>query len=179
MVKIKHIMITAGGTAEAIDGVRKISNTSTGSLAACIYEALAEYIAEGLGASGKREPEFIVHYVVSETAVMPEENVNLPIKFYIVTDVESVESVLEKLLADYKIDYIIHSMAVSDFTKGYLIEQEELICELAETLEKALNDNEKSLSEEQLKEYIGNVLKNPKRILNASSKVSSKAELML
>ncbi|NLV86632.1 MAG: hypothetical protein GX025_05370, partial [Clostridiales bacterium] len=42
-----------------------------------------------------------------------------------------------------------------------------------------LNDNEKSLSEEQLKEYIGNVLKNPKRILNASSKVSSKAELML
>jgi len=175
-------MITAGGTVEAIDSVRQISNTSTGNLGAFIYEALAEYIAGRTEASGKddkSDSELMVHYVVSETAVRPEAKENLPIVFYPVSDVKSVESVLEKLLTKYKIGYVIHSMAVSDFTKGYLIEQEELVCELAETLESVLNDNRESLSGAKLKECIGDVIKSPKHILDASAKVSSQAELML
>lgn len=162
-----------------IDGVRQICNTSTGSLGACIYEALAEYFAAGADAFDKSNSEFMVHYVVSKTAVWPEVKENLPILFYTVSDVRSVESVLEKLLIEYKISYAVHGMAVSDFTKGYLIEQEELICELADALDKALNDDRKGLSGEMLKEYIGDILRNPKCVLDASSKVSSKAELMV
>ena len=175
-------MITAGGTVEAIDSVRQISNTSTGNLGAHIYEALAEYIATRTKASDKDDKsdlEFMVHYVVSETAVRPEVQEKLPIVFYPVRDVKSVESAIETLLINYKIDYVIHSMAVSDFTKGYLIEQEELVCELVEKLESTLIDERKNLSGAELRECIRAVLKSPERILDAATKVSSKAELML
>ncbi|HBE05638.1 MAG TPA: hypothetical protein DCY85_04025 [Firmicutes bacterium] len=185
MITIIHIMITAGGTVEAIDSVRQISNTSTGRLGACIYEALTEHLVAGRDASGRSDKSakgdsgFMVHYVVSETAVRPETNENLPIVFYPVSDVKSVESAVETLMINCKIDYVIHSMAVSDFTKGYLIEQEELVCELAETLGRALNESPTGLSGAKLKEYIGDVIKSPEHILDASTKVSSQAELML
>ena len=145
---MKHILITAGGTTEAIDGVRQISNTSTGSLCAHIYEALATFAAVNSGPD-KSSPEFRVHYVVSEKAMRPEVKDNLLITFYPVTDVKSVEAALVKLMAEYEIGYVIHGMAVSDFTKDYLIERESLIDELSDTLEKALDENHEKLTGEK------------------------------
>jgi phosphopantothenate-cysteine ligase len=169
---IKQILITAGGTIETIDGVRQISNTSTGSLCACIYEALADI-------SEEYSHGFAVHYVVSKTAVRPEIRDNLPISFYPVTDVKSVETVLEKLLAENNIDYVIHGMAVSDFTKDYVIEKGDLVCELAQVLEKALDENKDMLNGERLRALIQNVLEHPERRLDVTTKVRSKADLML
>ncbi len=174
MSKIEHILITAGGTIEAIDGVRQISNTSTGSLSACIYEALADYCSNAKSAS-----EFMVHYVVSEKAMRPDAKENLPVTFYPVTDVKSVEAVLDRLMTEYKIGYVIHGMAVSDFTKDYLIEREALICELADTLKNAFDESPQNLSTENLREQIRVTLNHPKHSLDASAKVASKADLML
>lgn len=177
-MKIKHIIITAGGTIESIDAVRQISNTSTGNLCSCIYGALAEYLtAKTINPEGNSG--FMVHYVVSATSIRPEEKKGLPISFYTVTDVKSVESVLEKLLTEYKIDYVIHGMAVSDFTKGYLIERDTLTAELADALGKIPINDRESFSPENLKKLIGRIIENPAGKLDPSVKVSSQSELLL
>ncbi len=178
MSKIKHILITAGGTCEAIDGVRQISNTSTGSLCAHIYEALAGF-ADACSGPDKSSPKFRVHYVVSEKALRPAVKESLPVTFYPVTDVKSVEAVLDKLMTDYEIGYVIHGMAVSDFTKDYLIERESLIDELSDTLEKALVENHEKLTGKNIRELIEATLHCPVRKLDVSSKVASKADLVL
>ena len=173
---MEHILITAGGTIESIDSVRKISNTSTGSLCACVYAALADYLNTAADTPELCGRGFQVHYVVSETAMRPEVRESLPITFYPVTDVKSVEDVLCRLMAVYSIGYVIHGMAVSDFTKDYLIEREELVRELADTLERA---NRENLSGDALEALIRAVLEHPKCQLDASSKVRSTADLML
>jgi phosphopantothenate-cysteine ligase len=173
---IKHILISAGGTAESIDGVRKISNTSTGSLCVCIYEALADYLVAAADTPEHRGCGLQVHYVVSETAVRPEIRKDLPITFYPVTDVKSVEATLCRLMTEYSIGYVIHGMAVSDFTKDYLIEREELVCELAETIEKA---NRENLAGDALRALLRAVFEHPERRLDVSAKVRSTADLML
>jgi phosphopantothenate-cysteine ligase len=174
-----QIIITAGGTTESIDGVRKISNTSTGGLCACIYEALADYVAAGAGAPDRQSREFTVHYVVSETAVCPKVREDLPIAFYPVTDVKSTEAVLEKLMTENSIGYAVHGMAVSDFTKDYLIEREKLVWELTDTLERAFDENKGDLNGEKLSALIRDVLSHPERPLDVSAKVRSGADLML
>lgn len=174
---IVHIVMTAGGTSEPIDGVRKISNTSTGSLSACIYEALADYIgahAAELGAGTGEAPAFLVHYVVSATAVRPEARGDLPIVFYPVTDVKSTEVALEALLTEHKVSYVIHAMAVSDFTRGYLIEREVLADELAAAAAKC-----SAGGQEALRETIARVLAHPAGALRPEAKVGSGSELML
>jgi phosphopantothenate-cysteine ligase len=137
-----HIVITAGGTSEPIDGVRKISNTSTGGLCACIYEALSDRIGAQAAERGKAggSPAFRVHYVAAATAVRPEERENLPVSFYPVTDVGSVCSVLEALMKRYEIGCVIHGMAVSDFKKEYLIRRDTLAEELARAVVEAVDD---------------------------------------
>lgn len=173
----KHIIITAGGTIEAIDSVRQISNTSTGSLCACIYDALAEYLDKGSVSSGDCGPEYQVHYIVSATAIRPKANETLPITFYEVTDVKSVESILNRLMGNYKIAYAIHGMAVSDFTKGYLIEPEALACELSDAVINAIEDGK--TSSEELCELLKKIMDKPANALNTNDKVSSESELFL
>lgn len=175
MIGIKHILITAGGTAEAIDGVRQISNISTGKLCALIYEALSEYLAARTDAINIMSPGYMVHYVVSGVAVRPEKKENLPISFYTVTDVKSVETVLNKLLKEHQIAYAVHGMAVSDFTKDYLIEREELVRELA----RALENNVEKLAGEKLRMLIRSVIESPAQTLDTTKKVHSDTELML
>lgn len=176
MRTIEHILITAGGTVESIDEVRKISNTSTGKLCACIYEALADYVTETAEMAGEANRKFLVHYVVSETAVRPQIREGLPIVFYPVMDVRSVERMLEKVMSEYDIQYVIHGMAVSDFTKDYIIEREALVCELADTLEQA---SPKERSGDALRALLRQVLGAPVRQMDASAKVRSDTDLML
>ena len=174
---MEELLITAGGTVESIDGVRQIKNTSTGRLCADIYEALADVVSEP-DTSGARRA-FKVHYVVSETASRPAARDNLPISFYPVTDVKSVESVLENLMTDHNIRYVIHGMAVSDFTKDYLIERDTLVAELAEALNKAFGTDAANPTGRKLEEVLHSVLDRPARQLEGSGKVRSNADLIL
>lgn len=166
----KHIVITAGGTIEPIDSVRNIQNTSTGSLCACIYEALASKM-DGWGS------RYMVHYVVSETAVLPVPHKNLPVTFYPVTDVKSVERVFDGLLSQNHVEYIVHGMAVSDYTKNYLIGEEDLVSELAKAM--VLVSQKFDGSEDKLKELVRGILKSPVNKMDTSKKVPSKSDLIL
>jgi len=178
---VTHIIITAGGTSEPIDGVRRISNTSTGRLCACIYEALSDHIGAHAAQPGRRddkEPGYTVHYVVSATAVRPEPRENLPVFFYPVSDVESVLSALKELTEKYEIAYVIHAMAVSDFTRGYLIEREVLVGELAAAVERALAEGRERRTD-AVRNSIAQVMAHPAGALAPQAKASSRSELIL
>lgn len=180
MRDITHIVMTAGGTSEPIDGVRRISNCSTGTLCACIYEALSDYIgthAEKLKQASGEAPDFMVHYVLSSTAVRPAVRENLPISFYPVRDVASVMAMLETLMTRYKVGYVIHGMAVSDFTKGYLAERDALADELAAAVEKTLENGR--LDPSALRKTVAKILRHPRCAMDAKTKVSSRSELIL
>lgn len=171
MIVIKNIVITAGGTSEPIDGVRRISNTSTGSLCAHIYEALSGYLVKN-GAAGN---EYTVHYVAPSNALKPVESPRLPIVFHTVTDVASTVSALRELAEKTNIDYFIHGMAVSDFTKGYLIEKDTLIDKLTARIEEAVSAGMRG----SLRETVASVIDAPDGALRSSRKLSSRSELVL
>jgi len=101
------ILITAGGTSEKIDEVRRITNTGTGATGALI----AEEFCAALG------PAAQIIYLCSENAVRPRaEHFNgASISIELANDVHSLIAAIKTLCAETKFDIIVHSMAVSDF----------------------------------------------------------------
>ncbi len=94
----QKILITSGGTIEAIDNVRAITNTSTGATGAKLAETLSE-----LG--------FAIDFVSAAKSKKPNCEYNA-IEF---TDFKSLEQALNSLnLSEYKA--IIHTAAVSDYS---------------------------------------------------------------
>ncbi len=103
------ILITSGGTSEAIDRVRSITNHSTGQLGKIIAET---FLKAG----------FEVSLVTTKTAVRPVAQPHLTI--YEITNVASLEKTLKGLVQTH--DVLIHSMAVSDYTPVYMTGIEEV-----------------------------------------------------
>lgn len=103
------ILITSGGTTEAIDSVRGITNHSTG--------ALGKAIAETFLNQGHQ-----VTLVTTDQALKPEPNSDLTIS--IVSNVASLLETLEPLVKTH--DVLIHSMAVSDYSPVYMTDIDEL-----------------------------------------------------
>ena len=102
---MQKIIITAGGTSEKIDNVRKITNSGTGKLGLAIANHLA-----------KRD--VMIYYVCSKNAVRPSNIVN--VKVIEIEGTKDLKQTIETLLTTEKIDYFIHSMAVSDYTTDYV-----------------------------------------------------------
>jgi len=94
------ILVTAGGTSEKVDDVRRITNSGTGRLGAKIADA---FLAGGR--------ECAVTYICSENAVRPEHDADVRV----CDDVDSVKEAVEKACAENKYDVMIHSMAISDY----------------------------------------------------------------
>ncbi|MGT2950186.1 phosphopantothenate--cysteine ligase [Streptococcus cuniculi] len=103
------ILITSGGTSEAIDQVRSITNHATGSLGKIMAE---KYLAK----------ELEVTLVTTKTAVKPEPQLGLTIVE--ITDVASLMETLEQLVPKH--DVMIHSMAVSDYSPVYMTSLDEV-----------------------------------------------------
>ncbi|MBF0818860.1 phosphopantothenate--cysteine ligase [Streptococcus acidominimus] len=97
------ILITSGGTSEAIDSVRSITNQATGSLGKIIVE---KCLAAQLD----------VTLVTTKTAVKPQYQEGLTIVE--ITDVANLLATLEELVPLH--DVMIHSMAVSDYSPVYM-----------------------------------------------------------
>lgn len=93
------VLITSGGTREAIDGVRFITNTSTGRTGASI----ADYFS----AKGHR-----VTLVSAQESIQPE----LPVQKVSFVSFADLQRSLENLLKNNHFDAVIHAAAVSDFT---------------------------------------------------------------
>lgn len=103
------ILVTSGGTSEAIDRVRSITNHSTGHLGLVITEALIKAGHE-------------VCLITTSQAVRPASHPNLKI-----IEIKNTLDLLEemrKLVKDYQV--LIHSMAVSDYTPVYMTSIDEV-----------------------------------------------------
>jgi len=94
------ILISAGGTSEKIDDVRRITNSGTGRLGAKIAEAFAASC-----------PGCSITYICSENAVRPEHSGNERV----CGDVNDVMEAVRQACAETAFDVIVHSMAISDY----------------------------------------------------------------
>ena len=97
------ILVTSGGTSEAIDSVRSITNHSSGRLGKVITETLLE--------AGHQ-----VCLITTSQAVKPSPHQSLTI-IEIKNTADLLQTMKDKIM-DYQI--LIHSMAVSDYTPIYM-----------------------------------------------------------
>ena len=140
------ILVTSGGTSEAIDRVRSITNHSTGHLGLVITEALIKAGHE-------------VCLITTSQAVKPASHPNLKI-----IEIKNTLDLLEEmrnLVKDYQV--LIHSMAVSDYTPVYMtsIDEVQASPDLSEFLTKHNTETKISSKEEA---QILFLKKNPKII---------------
>src|SRR5665648_937108 len=108
------VIITAGGTTEKIDDVRSITNLSTGRLGNAIARSVLRNFGE------KLEKLYYIH----GTRAMPPSGAK--VVSISIGGVSDLENVLKKILEKEKIDAVIHSMAVSDYTVKELTTLEDL-----------------------------------------------------
>lgn len=153
-----NILITAGGTKEAIDQVRHITNMSSGSLG---REILTK---------AQLEPSIEKIYFLSPKTAFPSNDRVMSKTHLIQTEsVEDLQNNLQNILTTEKIDAVIHSMAVSDFTTAGVFTNEDL----ASYLNVEMGNKEVSY------ELILNLLnKIDEYKIDNSSKISSKSEHM-
>lgn len=108
---MKKIVITAGGTSEKIDNVRKITNYSSGKTGKAIAD---EFL--------KDENTFI-YYICTKDAARPTSD---RVKIIEVEGTMELKTAVEMVLITDSIDYFIHSMAVSDYMKDYVTTVEKI-----------------------------------------------------
>ena len=140
------ILVTSGGTSEAIDRVRSITNHSTGHLGLVITEALIKAGHE-------------VCLITTSHAIKPASHPNLKI-----IEIKNTLDLLEEmrnLVKDYQV--LTHSMAVSDYTPVYMTSIDEVKAsqDLSEFLTKHNTETKISSKEEA---QILFLKKNPKII---------------
>ena len=114
------ILVTSGGTSEAIDSVRSITNHSTGRLGRIITETLLTAGHE-------------VCLMTTKRAVKPEPHPNLSIRE--INNTKDLLLEMQEHVQDYQV--LIHSMAVSDYTPVYMTGLEEV--QASSNLEEFLN----------------------------------------
>lgn len=103
------ILVTSGGTSEAIDSVRSITNHSTG--------RLGKIITETLLAAGHE-----ICLITTKRTVKPEAHPNLSIRE--INNTNDLLLEMKEQIPNYQI--LIHSMAVSDYTPVYMTGLEEV-----------------------------------------------------
>lgn len=132
-----NILITAGGTSEYIDSVRKITNTSTGRLSSLIYTSLLESSIKSLE----------IDYIKTPEAITPKIN-NKNTLVHQITNTSDLEKCINGLATKKTYDVIIHCMAVSDFYVDKACEITSLVSQIdqlrqevsAQSFKKALTD---------------------------------------
>lgn len=106
------MIITAGGTSEKIDNVRKITNSSTGKLGFTIACEILSTI-----------DDIQLYYICSKDSYRP---IDKRVKVIEVDGTAHLKSTVEELLTSERIDYFIHSMAVSDYTTDFVTNIEKI-----------------------------------------------------
>jgi len=144
------IIITAGGTSERIDNVRKITNSSSGKLGMTIANEILR---------GHEKELDKLYYICAKDSFKPNHK---KIKIIEIGGTLDLKREVEKLLIKEKIDYFIHSMAVSDYMVNYVSNASLL----AESIKKSRNTE------------IAEVIKNNKNVVGGS-KISSYEDNLL
>lgn len=156
-----NVLITAGGTSEYIDAVRRITNTSTGRLATHIYKHFMMHNNE--------EEQVYVHYVKSRDAMLPDMIDSSRTTVYTIDDTKSLEQCVRKIAKSETVDVIIHCMAVSDFYVDKVKTMEQWIHELATIDFKGSIEDRKAQIRDRLE----------KEEVRTVEKLSSKDDIML
>lgn len=102
---MKNIVITAGGTSEKIDNVRKITNYSSGKTGMTIAN---EFL---------KQDDTFIYYICTKDASRP---VSERVKIIEIEGTMELKEAVENILTTKSIDCFIHSMAVSDYMKDYV-----------------------------------------------------------
>lgn len=165
---MKKIVITAGGTSEKIDNVRKITNSSSGKLGLTIANHLL-----------KENDDLIIYYVCSKNSLRPLDK---RIKVIEIDDTINLKKEIENLLLNEKIDYFIHSMAVSDYMTDYVTTIERIKASIKNTsnLEEAFSNIE-IITENKISSYEDNlviVLKQTPKIISIIKDLSPQTYLV-
>ncbi|MDR1567375.1 MAG: phosphopantothenate--cysteine ligase [Streptococcaceae bacterium] len=141
------VIVTSGGTSEAIDSVRKITNQSTGTLGKIIAEQLLE-------------AGYLVTLVTTKNAVKPVRHINLEIKL-----IEATADLAQVLEVEVpKHDAIVHAMAVSDYQPVVMLPIEDFKSKLSamEDLQLLSNQDKKVSSKAETQVIV--LKKTPKLI---------------
>jgi len=110
-----NIIITAGGTEEKIDEVRKITNMSTGALGAVIAEEILSMWDKENWQDLSNEN--VIFYICNKKSVKPQYPAHMKnhIKIIETTDTNSVQEAIQGIPSKENISMFIHSMAISDY----------------------------------------------------------------
>ena len=103
---MKKFIITAGGTSEKIDNVRKITNSSSGKLGCIIANTILEEI-----------DDVRIYYICSRNSIRPKDD---RVEVIEVDGVLDLKNKVKFLLKNDNIDFFVHSMAVSDYMTDYI-----------------------------------------------------------
>lgn len=150
------VVITAGGTSEKIDNVRKITNSSTGKLGLCIANEFLKTIKD-----------VEITYICSKEAFCPSDD---RVKIKRIIGVDDLEREVRNVLDNNDIDVFIHSMAVSDYKVDYV-----------STLEKLRNNEEFSMNDNKISSSLSDlviVLKPTKKIISIIKDISPNTYLV-
>ena len=142
-----NVIVTAGGTSEPIDNVRRIANTGTGRLGSLIAEELAADAMVGH-----------IFYVCAKDSFRPVSEKVVCVEIESVSDLQAA---VTELMEKNEIHGIIHSMAVSDFTPAFSFSEEQLA---------------KKLPASSTQEELANWFAENEQIKNSASKISSDTE---
>ena len=155
-----NILITAGETSEKIDEVRHLTNHATGSL--------GKQIAENLTS----EEEVTLYYIYGPKAILPKGD---NIHFYPIHSVKDLYQQMETLLTTISFDFVVHSMAVSDYELESTSNEQLLAQELAHVIQE-----NSAQSEAELAQLIEKTLLHPMTASEpAQKKISSKNEKLI
>jgi len=146
---MKKIIITAGGTSEKIDNVRKITNSSSGKLGMTIANNII-----------KERENYIdkIYYICSKNSFKPKHE---KIEIIEIFDTNDLQEKITYLLKKEKIDYFIHSMAVSDYTVDYVTTSRRLsehIEKNKENIEYAIINNKEVINANKISSYEDNLI---------------------
>ena len=97
-----NVIVTAGGTSEPIDNVRRIANTGTGRLGSIIADVFAG-----------EETVDRVFFVCARDSARPTSRRVTRVEIGTVADLQAA---VTKLMSEQDIHVVVHSMAVSDYT---------------------------------------------------------------
>ncbi len=150
------VVITAGGTSEKIDNVRKITNSSTGKLGLCIAN---EFL--------KTVEDVEITYICSKETFCPNDD---RVKIKRIIGVDDLEREVRNVLENNDIDVFIHSMAVSDYKVDYV-----------STLEKLRNNEDFTMTDNKISSSLSDlviVLKPTKKIISIIKDISPNTYLV-
>ncbi len=160
---MKNILITAGGTSEPIDEIRAITNKSTGRLGSAIAHEFS-----------KREDVNKIFYVHGKGAVLPEDE---GIIFREARSTQDVLDTMTEIIRTEKIDVIIHSMAISDYTTASFLTLEDMLGLLARCENETAPETAELMEREDLRKKhtkLPSSIENPVLLLKRTPKVLSK-----